>query len=36
MKILVEEPPNDLSDKEPAMKEQKKEITDEEPLVDPQ
>ena len=33
MKILVEEPPNDLSDKEPAMKEQKKEIADEEPLV---
>ena len=36
MKILVEELPNDLSDKEPAMKEQKKEIADEEPLVDPQ
>ena len=36
MKILVEEPPNDCSDKEQALKEQRKELPDEEPLVDPQ
>ena len=36
MKILVEEPHNDCSDKEPAMTEQRKQIPDEESLVDPQ
>ena len=35
MKILVEEHHNDCSDKEPVMKEQRKQIPDEEPLVDP-
>jgi len=36
MKILVEESPKDCSDKEQALTEQKKELQDEEPLVDPQ